>query len=80
MWRSPHLSLLSIPARLVDLFRSADERKVAALRQVTGEVAELERALALAPRRQRADWVTRVQVRTSLESRAEARGEKERTQ
>jgi hypothetical protein len=30
--------------------------------QVTGEVAELERALALAPRGQRADWITRVQV------------------
>ena len=32
------------------------------LLQVAGDVGELERALALAPRGQRADWITRVQV------------------
>ena len=35
---------------------------------VTGEVEELERALALAPRGQRADWITRVQIHDSVVS------------
>lgn len=34
--------------------------------QVAGDVIELERALTLAPRGQRADWVTRVQVESTL--------------
>lgn len=33
---------------------------------VAGDVTELERALALAPRGQRADWITRVQIHDSV--------------
>jgi len=35
---------------------------------VAGEVEELERALSLAPRGQRADWITRVQIHDSVVS------------
>ena len=36
---------------------------------VNGDCEELQRALALAPRGQRADWATRVQIHDSVVSR-----------